>query len=83
VVGAQSLVGKGGIGILARGAKQQTAFLYGLTACTPGSPPGPTLGNEYARTLFLSVQANEGNRRSAGNFKWSCGCKWSGLLQIL
>jgi len=23
----------------------------GLTACTPGSAPGPTLGNEYAKTL--------------------------------
>ena len=23
----------------------------GLTACTPGSAPGPTLGNEYGRTL--------------------------------
>jgi len=22
-----------------------------LTACTPGSAPGPTLGNEYGRTL--------------------------------
>jgi len=24
---------------------------YGLTACTPGSAPGPMLGNEYGRTL--------------------------------
>jgi len=24
---------------------------YGLTACTPGSAPGPTHGNEYAKTL--------------------------------
>ena len=23
----------------------------GLTACTPGSVPGPTLGNEYGKTL--------------------------------
>ena len=23
----------------------------GLTACTPGSAPGPTLGNEYGKTL--------------------------------
>ena len=31
---------------------------YGLTACTPGSAPGPTLGNEYGKTLpftFISV----------------------------
>jgi len=30
----------------------------GLTACTPGSAPGPTLGNEYGKTLpftFTSV----------------------------
>jgi len=27
----------------------------GLTACTPGSAPGPTLGNEYGKTLsFLT-----------------------------
>jgi len=25
----------------------------GLTACTPGSAPGPTLGNEYEKTLPL------------------------------
>ena len=24
----------------------------GLTACTPGSTPGPTLGNEYGKTLI-------------------------------
>jgi len=28
----------------------------GLTACTPGSAPGPTLGNEYGKTLpFLPL----------------------------
>jgi len=27
----------------------------GLTACTPGSAPGPTLGNEYGKTLPLLV----------------------------
>jgi len=27
----------------------------GLTACTPGSAPGPTLGNEYMKTLPLSM----------------------------
>ena len=26
----------------------------GLTACTPGSAPGPTLGNEYGKTLFYT-----------------------------
>ena len=30
----------------------------GLTACTPGSAPGPTLGNEYGKTLpFLRADA--------------------------
>jgi len=32
----------------------------GLTACTPGSAPGPTLGNEYGKTLpylILSIFA--------------------------
>jgi len=27
----------------------------GLTACTPGSAPRPTLGNEYGKTLPLHV----------------------------
>ena len=27
----------------------------GLTACTPGSAPGPTLGNEYGKTLPLML----------------------------
>jgi len=27
----------------------------GLTACTPGSAPGPTLGNEYEKTLPLPL----------------------------
>ena len=27
----------------------------GLTACTPGSAPGPTLGNEYVKTLPLPL----------------------------
>jgi len=26
---------------------------YRLTACTPGSAPGPALNNEYGRTLLL------------------------------
>ena len=32
----------------------------GLTACTPGSAPGPTLGNEYGKTLpFFYVDTAE------------------------
>ena len=30
----------------------------GLTACTPGSAPGPTLGNEYGKTLPLPLQTD-------------------------
>ena len=29
----------------------------GLTACTPGSAPGPTLGNEYGKTLPFLLSA--------------------------
>ena len=32
---------------------------YGLTACTPGSAPGPTLGNGYGKTLpFAYTEAS-------------------------
>ena len=34
-----------------------TCLSCGLTACTPGSAPGPTLGNEYGKPLPLSVSA--------------------------
>jgi len=27
---------------------------FGLTACTPGSALGPTLGNEYGKTLTFT-----------------------------
>jgi len=31
----------------------------GLTACTPGSAPGPTLGTKYGKTLpFLPIKNN-------------------------
>jgi len=34
----------------------------GLTACTPGSAPGPTLGNEYGKTLpFYSPTGKSNN----------------------
>ena len=29
--------------------------ICGLTACTPGSAPGPTLGNEYGKTVPLTL----------------------------
>jgi len=34
----------------------------GLTACTPGSAPGPTLGNEYGKTLPFSSCRSMMNR---------------------
>ena len=38
----------------------------GLTACTPGSAPGPTLGNEYGKTFtFIKRLIHE---RQAGPF---------------
>ena len=36
----------------------------GLTACTPGSAPGPTLGNEYGKTLPLCTNRRFGRQRS-------------------
>jgi len=34
----------------------------GLTACTPGSAPGPTLGNGYGKTLPLSFLADKSSQ---------------------
>ena len=34
----------------------------GLTACTPGSAPGPTLGNEYGKTLPFYAHGWLGSR---------------------
>ena len=31
----------------------------GLTACTPGSAPGPTLGNEYGKTLPFTYRISD------------------------
>jgi len=33
----------------------------GLTARTPGSAPGPTLGNEYGKTLTLRLSSRKSN----------------------
>ena len=48
----------------------------GLTACTPGSAPGPTLGNQYGKTLPLTFTSKgmgkrikEGKREARGRGK--------------
>ena len=42
----------------------------GLTACTPGSAPGPTLGNEYGKTLpFLPFTYYGGGLQCSNIFK--------------
>ena len=38
----------------------------GLTACTPGSAPGPTLGNEYGKTLPFTMHARYAGGTSYG-----------------
>ena len=40
----------------------------GLTACTPGSAPGPTLDNEYGRTLsfYLTAVADDRDGLTCG-----------------
>jgi len=34
-----------------QGDDLKTKVIYGLTVCTPGLAPGPTLGNKYGRTM--------------------------------
>ena len=31
----------------------------GLTACTPGSAPGPTLGNEYGKLYLFNFEISQ------------------------
>jgi len=37
----------------------------GLTACTPGSAPGPMLGNEYGKTLPFIVLCRRHSKTAA------------------
>jgi len=50
-MGGDALFGWEGNGSLPLGGWFQVTC--GLTACTPGSAPGPTFGNEYGRTLLF------------------------------
>jgi len=45
----------------------------GLTACTPGSAPGPTLGNEYGKTLPFTFLATI--------WKGLCPCPQRGTIE--
>ena len=45
----------------------------GLTACPPGSAPGPTLGNEYGKTLPFYLYFTSTNLVSVGNVDRSAG----------
>ena len=56
----------------------------GLTACTPGSAPGPTLGNEYGKTSafllslcveLVMVRLHRGRPRAVRTVH----VRWSGL----
>ena len=59
----------------------------GLTACTPGSAPGPTLGNEYGKTLpFYPSSARDirivSTQRTAEVLETSQdGDPWTGVIK--
>ena len=50
-----------------------------LTACTPGSAPGPTLGNEYGKTLPLLSFTQNAAPNTDGDYQNKCG----GLNKLL
>ena len=52
----------------------------GLTACTPGSAPGPTLGNEYGKTLPFTCHPNNSSKALKGKLGMGiCGERTHGL----
>jgi len=52
------------------GSHLRSQVTCGLTACTPGSAPGPTPGNDYGRTLPLGLlfDHESGGRRHSWLF---------------
>ena len=50
----------------------------GLTACTPGSAPGPTLGNEYGKTLPFTFLVSLGSAETL--FRWENDMSFEGLI---
>ena len=53
----------------------------GLTACTPGPAPGPTLGNEYGKTLPLNFLVNRlpriyNDKLKSPSLGFFCGWPW-------
>ena len=57
----------------------------GLTACTPGSAPGPTLGNEYGKTLPLPflIRTQQGCRFKKNYFRFLKTSKCSLVFRFL
>jgi len=53
----------------------------GLTACTPGSAPGPTLGNEYGKTLPLPLLITSQCMYTSSSFMTSQWVLLSSLTQ--
>ena len=51
----------------------------GLTACTPGSAPGPTLGNEYGKTLLLPLPWHTDIERKGSGGHTSIGTNFTDL----
>jgi len=56
----------------------------GLTACTPGSAPGPTLGNEYGNFTFyfFLLTGNVIRRMRSGRVRIFYGNQWETLSLI-
>jgi len=54
----------------------------GLTACTPGSAPGPTLGNEYGKTLPFYLTVDKNNTTIAYTFMYDVQRRDSELFFI-
>jgi len=52
-----------------------------LTACTPGSAPGPTLGNEYGKTLPFTV-SHMAPAALCFRVVCPCVCQDGGILRL-
>ena len=55
---------------------------YGLTACTPGSAPSPTLANEYGKTLPFYLFVSYSSRTSVNTMVPSSNSTQMTLTQL-